>query len=263
MKFVSRDTGFVTGSEGTGKARLLKSTNFGENWNMLNPGNSLPLRGVYINKDRDGWAGGNQFDIIKINRPGFSSRIDTICKDKLFIRYWSWCIFKTGIYRDTFNDVKGCDSLVITNLYVRPNNTLKTSRLPTICLGDSLNIFLPNNQILPNTTYKWLYNGNIVPNQTANTIVAKKQGDYQLQVYHGGCYVSSDTIRVDTLALPKPKILGNPFTCQGNFTILEINTTFPNLTWSNGKKTNQIAVNTPGYYSITVTGDNGCLGKIV
>lgn len=262
IKFVNRDTGFVTGSEGSGKARLLKSTNIGENWIMLNPGSSLPLRGVYIDNNRDGWAGGNQFDIIKINRPGFSSRIDTICNGNTFTLGSGHGVYsKTGIYRDTFNDIKGCDSLVTINLYVRPSNTIKATNTTTLCIGDSVGLYLPNNQILPNTTYKWTYNGSIIPNQTNSTITVKNAGDYQLQVYHGSCYVSSDTIHIDTLSLPKPKILGNPFTCQGEFTILEIENIYPNFTWSNGKKTTQIAVNTPGVYAITVTGDNGCFGK--
>jgi hypothetical protein len=83
--------------------------------------------------------------------PTSSSRTKTICSNETYV-YNQQTISAPGIYKDTFINAKGCDSVETLTLVV--NQTKKTSINQSICAGDSFkfrNIYLRSAGIYKDT----------------------------------------------------------------------------------------------------------------
>ncbi|MFN8287721.1 MAG: gliding motility-associated C-terminal domain-containing protein [Chitinophagales bacterium] len=72
---------------------------------------------------------------LNVTPPPVSTLYDSICQNQSYTLPSGIVVNAAGTYTDTLNNPAGCDSVVITNLYVRPIST--TSISDTICTGSS------------------------------------------------------------------------------------------------------------------------------
>lgn len=80
---------------------------------------------------------------------------------------------------------------------------------------------------------------------------------YILEVQNGDC-IASDTLQLIVLPAPVPAISGADTICSGETAILDAGPGFDSYLWSTGDTIPETRVSSPGTYSITVTGANGC-----
>lgn len=106
-------------------------------------------------------------------------------------------------------------------------------------------------------TYEWS-NG-----ATTRTIVADRSGSYTVTVTaRGGCRGTSEPVAVTVHPRPLPSIITDrqPVICNGQEITLDAGSGYTSYSWSNGAATQNIAVNAPGRYTVTVTNAEGCTG---
>lgn len=87
--------------------------------------------------------------------------------------------------------------------------------------------------------------------------------DTTFQVFSPGQNGAEDTltrIRIDVLPAPVFQISGDSTICRGDTAALKADGFFQGYLWSNGAKTQSIAVQTAGTYGVTVSNNNGCSG---
>ncbi len=72
---------------------------------------------------------------LNVTPPPVTTVYDSICQNQNYTLPSGIVVHTAGTYTDTLNNPSGCDSVVVTNLYVRPTNT--TAVLDTICAGNS------------------------------------------------------------------------------------------------------------------------------
>jgi gliding motility-associated-like protein len=65
-------------------------------------------------------------------------------------------------------------------------------------------------------------------------------------------------LQLEVLPAPKVSILGEPFICNGVPITITADEVFPEYRWSNGVLQEQITVDSPGVYALTVVNDAGC-----
>jgi gliding motility-associated-like protein len=92
----------------------------------------------------------------------------------------------TGIYTDKLTSSRGCDSIIITNITVKPKPVISLGSDTTICKGDVI-ILSPGKGF---SQYKWS-NGT-----TSNQLEIADPGNYSVEVSDGYCS-SSDSISID------------------------------------------------------------------
>lgn len=80
------------------------------------------------------------------------------------------------------------DTIVI-NMSFPPDTAQIVSSGPTeFCLGGSVNLDLDNVVTYP---LQWTFNGEVIPGETANTLIASESGTYALNTVNGSCSVES------------------------------------------------------------------------
>jgi len=125
------------------------------------------------------------------------------------------------------------------------------------CQGKTLTlkaVVLPqNNWVI--TGYSWS------TGQTTQEIIVSQGGNYRVTVTNSlGC-TAVGTIGVPTfLPVPEAVAVGPALICPGKTATLSIEgDIFPSYMWSNGLPSNRVVtINSPGTYTATVTGSNGC-----
>jgi hypothetical protein len=155
-----------------------------------------------------------------------------------------------GTYTVTVTHFLGCTA---TNEFVIPNvdvpEILINMSTPAICPGQFSNLVADFGY----SNYIWSNNDLGVSN------IVTQAGTYTVTVTNS--YGCSNTGSVTLDSLPTPPILINstPFCPGSNSTITASGAPgIPSYLWSNAQTTNPISVNTPGTYSVTVSGANFC-----
>jgi uncharacterized repeat protein (TIGR03803 family) len=139
----------------------------------------------------------------------------------------------TGIFKDTLISHKGCDSIVTTNLTIRPANafTMTINK----CAGQNINVIVGNHTYTVSGTYK-------------DTLTSLVNGCDSLQTTH-----------IIVNPLPTVTITANGSTSinQGNSVTLTA-TAASHYLWSNNATTQSVTVSSSGNYSVTVTNTYSC-----
>ncbi len=153
-----------------------------------------------------------------------------------------------GTYTVTVEDSNGCTASAIVSINEIP------ALVPTVngddfCTGS--NTVLSVSQTF--NTYNWS-NGDSGQNITVNT-----SGTYTVTVEDASGCTGTGEVTVNETTSLTPAVNGNNF-CVGGSTDLSVPGTYTSYDWSNGDSGQNITVNTPGTYTVTVEDATGCIG---
>lgn len=136
-----------------------------------------------------------------------------------------------------------------------PIANITYSGAASICNGQSKLLTTP---FCNTNSYQWMLNGNNIPNANASTYNATQTGTYSVKVSAFiGCESISNDVSITTSNPPSVTILGHPFVCSGQTTLLDAGAGFISYEWSTGASVRQINAGV-GNYSVTVTNSNNC-----
>lgn len=163
---------------------------------------------------------------------------------------------ETGSYSVTIKNIYGCQSsasaLQQVNVLSKPEKPILTPSGPlSFCSGDS--VILTSSL---SNAYQWT-NG-----AATRMITVKSPGDFKVKVtdLHGCISELSEAITVVVKPIPgKPQVTasGSLTFCSGDSVTL-ISEVAAGYLWSTGDTTKSIKVLLPGFYSVKITGVNGC-----
>ncbi len=155
-----------------------------------------------------------------------------------------------GSYSVTVTDANGCSSSQSISVIQNANPSLAISGVLQFCTGASTVL----SASISNVSYQWS-NG-----QTTPAITVSTPGNYGLTVTDANGCSSSTVATVVQIPMPQPAIFGALQFCAGSSTTLSGSAGFAAYRWSDNTTDQQVVVNTPGVYGLTVTDANGCTG---
>jgi large repetitive protein len=158
-----------------------------------------------------------------------------------------------GNYTVVVTSAAGCSATSApTTITVNalPSAAISSNGSTTFCQGGTVGLSANSGM----TSYLWS-NGD-----TGQSIAAANSGGYTVVVTDAnGCSATSNLINVNVNPAPTATIFPgtNVTICSGSSVTLSTNSAV-SYNWSTGAITPTIQVNTPGNYSVTLTGSNGC-----
>jgi large repetitive protein len=158
-----------------------------------------------------------------------------------------------GNYTVVVTSTAGCSATSApTTITVNalPSAAISSNGSTTFCQGGTVGLSANSGM----TSYLWS-NGD-----TGQSIAAANSGGYTVVVTDAnGCSATSNLINVNVNPAPTATIFPgtNVTICSGSSVTLSTNSAV-SYNWSTGAITPTIQVNTPGNYSVTLTGSNGC-----
>lgn len=158
-----------------------------------------------------------------------------------------------GTYSVTVTDANGCSATVSTDITVNLPPVVSIIGDTSFCQGNSIIIAATGTE---GVSYLW-------SNSSAgNSISVNSTGIYSVTATHlNGCTASASK-SISALTLPNINISGTLNPCLGKGTVLTASGGVSYI-WSNGNTGNSITVNpsTATTYSVTATGNNGCIAN--
>lgn len=172
----------------------------------------------------------------------------------------------SGIYRDTFTSVAGCDSFVILNLVIDSLNFTVPTHVDIICFGIPTGSITSSAAGGTGATYTWTYNSSAyIPNSPTNPTNLQAGSYRQIATDIYGCRDTANFV----ITQPTQLLLNNFTITQarcgggndGSITSVASGGV-PNYTysWSHNNLLNNTVANNlqAGTYTQTVTDANGC-----
>jgi gliding motility-associated-like protein len=159
--------------------------------------------------------------------------VDTICFNETFVLPDGIVVNTTGIYTDTIPGSNSCDSIVVTNLFVRPVNSIfAQSNTSLFCTGEDALFYATS--ALQDVSYQWFNGGVPLLGATNDTLIflnvnsGNNGSNLQLQIY-----ALCDTIFSNLVALSirqEASIVNDPddlTICVGETASFSITTDIP------------------------------------
>jgi hypothetical protein len=160
------------------------------------------------------------------------------------------------------------------NIVQIPRFTVKTNTPPkapvvtatsdvNFCLGTS--VLLQSSTEAENPIYEWISTPVISNLPRTKDISASREATYKLRVIDKNACASPYSTDVKLVAKPRPEkplisTSGSTVFCDGeSVTLTSSNVGTTSFLWSNGEKTQAIAVKKGGTYNVQTIGSNGCL----
>jgi len=159
-------------------------------------------------------------------------------------------VFSTGTYSLTVTNFQGCTAsdTVVVNALSLPNPGLPDTL--GICENESITISGQGGF----ASYQWQ------DNSQADSLVASQGGIYSLTVTdNNGCEGTDSTLAYVQPA-PTPNIVGNNTFCPEDSITLEVDSQWPNISWSTGDTLSAITITQQDIYTVTVMDELGCTG---
>ncbi|KAA3638958.1 MAG: hypothetical protein DWQ02_04390 [Bacteroidetes bacterium] len=153
-------------------------------------------------------------------------------------------------YSVTVTDINGCTATTSVDFESLPLPSVQITGPEHLCNGESamLSISGTFDQIQWNT------------GDSSSEVMISQAGTYTVNVTDtNGCMASTEHM-VEVDEPPIPQIILTGPDCEGN-AMISIDEGYSSYLWSNGNSSSELAVNTSGTYSITVTDGNGCTGS--
>lgn len=155
-----------------------------------------------------------------------------------------------GTYSVTVTDSNGCTGEANVEIFEADRLFPELSGSTSFCEGGST--------VLDGGTsfseYIWS------TGETSNAITVSSPGEYSLTVVDADGCSGDVTANVVENSNPEPDIAGSDVFCTGRFTVLSVSG-FNAYEWSTGSINDNVQVNQPGIYSVTVIDGNGCSGS--
>ena len=182
-------------------------------------------------------------------------------------------ICQTGIYEEILQTYQGCDSTVVLNLILIPNDAVINGGGSISCNGDP--VVLDGSMSIGGTNMEYVWtngSGAVVGNNPVLTVTIP--GDYTLSITSevgDAICTDSETITVAAANNPPENITatGGTITCSAASVTLMGNSSTPNVTyaWTGpggfSSPNQNPTVSAVGNYTLTVTGPNGCTGTAI
>ncbi len=146
--------------------------------------------------------------------------------------------------------LNGCTATQEVTVTPPPTLTPAVSGPAKLCPGGSLTLTAGSGY----AAYLWS-NGADTP-----AITVSQVGTYTVTVTDAGQCTGAKTVVITLAEPPAPVIAGPSTLCSGSSITLDAGGGYAQYDWSNGQKTQTIAVDMAGTYSVTVTDVNGCSG---
>lgn len=158
-----------------------------------------------------------------------------------------------GIYYDTLSASSGCDSILITQLFVWPNPFVYLGQDTTLCEGTAVHLSAGSGF----QDYVWHDGSN------AEFFDANSTGIFSVTVTDlNGCTTSDTLIIYEVYPNPEDFLHADTTAC-GAFSWVITVPGYIEYQWSHGFTGESAAITLPGTYTLEVTDDNGCKGSDV
>jgi gliding motility-associated-like protein len=157
----------------------------------------------------------------------------------------------TGVYKDTFRTYLDCDSVIITNLTVKPKPKPLLGADRNICEGEVITF-------KPGTFESYLWHDL----STAPELTVGGTGKYWVKVTVNGC-PATDTINIiNKIPLPSNFLKASADSiCIYETIQLKSDNNYYSYNWSTGSIQSAIQIDEPGKYVLSVKDANGCAGS--
>jgi hypothetical protein len=148
-------------------------------------------------------------------------------------------------------DSTGC--MMSSKIYITPSGVFNLGADIKRCTGDTALFSGPAGM----TSYLWLPDSS-----TGRSFKTVKAGKYILRTLDSLNCPFSDTVRFDTLALPKKKFFGMDTTiCVGDSIRIYADSGYASYTWSTGSKSRGIVLGSAGMVHLLLIDSNGCMNR--
>lgn len=179
---------------------------------------------------------------------GFESYLWNTGEDNISI-----LVDSAGLYTLTVFDSDGCSGTASVNVTAHDSVTVEISGEDFICPGGESIL----NAGSGFESYEW-----IGTDSTGQFLSAGEAGIYGVVVYDANGCSGSANLEIQELEVNVPEIDGKLAICLEESTAISIVEDYEEFLWSDGSTTNQITVDQPGFYGVTVTDGNGCIADI-
>jgi len=157
-----------------------------------------------------------------------------------------------GSYYLRISDLYGCvfrDTLLVS--YDNMNPVVGFNDTTLLCAGAPS---LLSGGLVSGMTYTWN------TGDTAFNILVQSQNSYSVTVTSDAGCTSSDSTFVlfSTDSIPQINLNDSTIICQGSSQVLDAGNVGVAYLWSTGETTQQITIDSAGYYGVKVTAINGC-----
>lgn len=232
------------GGSGSDNLRIMRRTSDGGY--ILGGYSTSSISGDKTENSRGGSTYGD-FWIIKLGRCDTTVQVtDSFCRGGNYRRPRGGVVSAPGIYYDTLSNVRGCDSVVITDLAYYPENmavlTADILGLDTVlCTGQSLTL----NATVPGTfTYLWNTGA------TTSSITVTQANQYSVEITSVNGCIGRDTVDVTFLHQPVVDLGPDRGACDHDLplTLSSIQPVGTTYLWSDGLSNATIQVTRTGYY---------------
>ncbi len=156
----------------------------------------------------------------------------------------------SGLFSVTVTDTNNCSNNTSSNITVYPSPTVNLGKDTNLCDGRSLLLSVGN----PSYTVLWSNNS------TSPAISAKSSGSYSVSATQSGC-TSKDTVQVTFNAIPVVNLGSKSSICSNDTLTLDAGNIGSKFKWSVGDTTQKLSISKTGFYLVTVTDTNKCVGK--
>ncbi|MCB9274757.1 MAG: gliding motility-associated C-terminal domain-containing protein [Lewinellaceae bacterium] len=157
-----------------------------------------------------------------------------------------------GTYILTVTDANGCMASDTHEVAVAPvpEPQIQGDSLAILCDGSSLVLLI--NQAF--AAYHWS------TGDTVGGTLVTGPGLYSITVTDENGCTAADTVQVTEVPLPSPGLPDNVNICVDSSVVLAPTGAFESYSWSNTQVTPTITTSQPGWYYLSVTDSNGCVG---
>ena len=161
----------------------------------------------------------------------------------------SLTVMNEGLYELTVTDANGC--VATTEIMVSENAELQPM------INGNLS-FCPDSMTVLDAgafdSYEW------TTGDTTQQITVNQTGSYGVTVNDDAGCTGMTEVLVEQFPAPEVEITGSTTFCPGSATTLEATAGFMEYLWSNGSMEQSLTVMNEGFYQLTVTDTNGCMG---
>lgn len=180
----------------------------------------------------------------------FTEQLIVICEGESYVTGGSNQSV-SGLYFDTLSSVLGCDSIVQTRLVVNESPLPKLGTDRDLCAGTQVTIS-------PGNFDKYLWQDMT----TDSNLTVDKPGVYWVEVTNKLNCTARDSITfLSVHPLPENFLKETDSVCSNRKLKINTEKRFEKYLWSTGSSQQEITINQPGSYWLTVTDNYGCIGK--
>ncbi|MBX2928170.1 MAG: gliding motility-associated C-terminal domain-containing protein [Saprospiraceae bacterium] len=155
---------------------------------------------------------------------------------------------QAGTYSVTATTAQGCDVTASITIASAPSPNPVISGNLAICPGASTTL----NAGPGFTSYQWSDGGSTA------SLVTSQPGTYSVTVTNTQGCEGTASVTVTPSPVPSPVISGPSEICPGGLANLDAGAGYVSYQWSSGTSGQQLSVNAPGTYAVTVTNAAGC-----